>query len=77
MPALKRIDEIMDASYEVIDFDISFSNKINYPNYDRKYLNAHIRTGLKEAVVLAKGKFYPILALFLPWKKNFLWVQWH
>lgn len=71
MPALKRIDEIMDASYEVIDFDISFSNKINYPNYDRKYLNAHIRTGLKEAVVLAKGKILSYPCLVFAMEKEF------
>lgn len=71
IPALKRIDEIMDASYEVIDFDISFSNKINYPNYDRKYLNAHIRTGLKEAVVLAKGKILSYPCLVFAMEKEF------
>lgn len=56
MPAKKRLDNILDSEYEIIEKEMPFENPLDFPDYDRKFLKAHMETGLNEALIIARGK---------------------
>lgn len=58
MPALERGRRILDEDYETFPCELTFKNPLEMPDYDRKYLEAHMETGLNEAVVAFQGKIH-------------------
>lgn len=71
MPALKRIEDILDEGYEIVNREVHFNNLLDFPDYDRKYLKAHMSTGLNEAVVIARGEILGYRCILFVMEKEF------
>lgn len=55
--ALERINFIVDeGTFEELDSDLGFNDPINFPEYKEKYNKALTNSGIKEAVIIGKGK---------------------
>ena len=55
MPFRERFNMIFD-KYEIIDIRSEICNPIDFPDYEKELEEARNKTGLKEAVVCAKGQ---------------------
>lgn len=55
MPSMFRLESIFD-SYEIINSDFKERDPLNFPSYKKKLEEERKKTGLDEAIVVAKGK---------------------
>lgn len=56
MPINERIKLIFDDKYELMQDDVNYINRIDYPGYIEKLEELKVRTGSNEAVVWGVGK---------------------